>query len=403
MKVKFSIYGVNFLYIRLMITRLKEKEILDYLRYFPAVGIVGPRQCGKSTVAKLIVKRKKNALYLDLENPEDRAKLTDPSLFLSQHKGKLICMDEVQFLPEIFSVLRGIIDVNKKNGQFLLLGSATPHLLRQSSETLAGRISYIELSPFLLNELPENKKSGFYKLWIRGGFPRSYLAPKAEISMVWRKNFIRTFLERDLSNLGIGIAPEGMRKFWMMCAHLHGQMLNLSNLGHSLGLSHTTIKNYVDVMVGTFMIVKLEPYYTNIDKRLKKTPKMYLTDTGLLHALLNINSLDELLAHPVAGFSWEGFVLIQLMKSLSGWEFYYASTADQAEIDFILKKGKHLIAVESKLSKSPTVTRGFYSLLHDLKIKEAYVASPIEDSYPISENTIAININALIKKLSAYK
>ncbi len=387
-----------------MITRTKEAVIQTYLSYFPAVGVVGPRQCGKSTVANLISKNKKGSIYLDLENPADRAKLSDATLFLSQYKNKLVCLDEVQFMPEIFNVIRGLIDENKKNGQFLLLGSASPNLLRQSSETLAGRISYIELAPFSLEELNDTaKKSVYHKLWLRGGFPRSYLAPKEEISMIWRKNFIRTFLERDLSNLGIGIAPENMRKFWMMCAHLHGQMLNLSNLGHSLGLSHTSVKSYFDIMASTFMVRRLEPYYTNINKRLKKTPKVYLSDSGILHALLNIHSFDELLSHPVAGFSWEGFVLTQLIESLPDWEFYYAATADQAEIDFILKRGKHLIAVESKLSKSPVVQRGFYSLLKDLKITEAYVAAPIDDSFPLAPTTTAIGLDALIKKLKKYK
>ncbi len=383
-----------------MLIRHKEKDIIDYLRHFPAVGIIGPRQCGKSTLARQIVKRTKGSVYIDLENPDDRVRLTDASLFFSQYKGKLVCLDEVQFMPEIFQVLRGIIDQHKKNGQFLLLGSASPPLLRQSSETLAGRIVYVDLAPFSLTEMMKTKKSDTNRLWMRGGFPRSYLARNEAVSMVWRKNFIRTFLERDLSNFGIGIAAENMRRFWMMCAHLHGRSLNLSDLGHSLGVSHTTIKNYVDVMVGTFMLRKLEPYFSNIDKRLKKTPKIYLADTGLLHALLNINNLNELLAHPVAGFSWEGFVLTQLMEALSDWEFFYSATADQAEIDFILKKGKRLIAVESKLSKAPVVTKGFYSLLKDLKIKEAYVASPVSDRFKISENTTVININDLIKQLN---
>ena len=382
-----------------MLIRQKEKDILDYLRHFPAVGIIGPRQCGKSTLAREIVKRTKGSVYLDLENPDDRVRLTDASLFFSQYKGKLVCLDEVQFMPEIFRILRGTIDQFKKNGQFLLLGSASPPLLRQSSETLAGRIVYIDLAPFSLTELLKTKKSDINRLWIRGGFPRSYLAPNETVSMVWRKNFIRTFLERDLSNFGIGIAAENMRRFWMMCAHLHGRSLNLSDLGHSLGVSHTTIKNYVDVMVGTFMLRKLEPYFSNIDKRLKKTPKIYLADTGLLHSLLNINNLNELLAHPVAGFSWEGFVLTQLMEALPDWEFFYSATADQAKIDFILKKGKRLIAVESKMSKAPVVTKGFYSLLKDLKINEAYVASPVDNNFRISEITTVININDLIKQL----
>lgn len=382
-----------------MITRDKEKEIRKYLWHFPAVAITGPRQCGKSTLAKSIIATVKGAVYIDLEDPEDRVKLNDPSLFLAQHYGKLVCFDEVQFMPELFRVLRSTIDKGKKNGQFLLLGSASPELLRQTSETLAGRIVYTELAPFTLTESVDIK-GGMQRLWLRGGFPGSLLAKQEQLSMVWRKNFIRTFLERDLSAFRIGVAPENMRKFWMMCAHLHGQFLNLSNLGNSLGISHSTVKTYVDIMTNTYMVRKLEPYYVNIDKRLKRSPKIYLSDTGLLHALLNISGASDLLSHPVAGFSWEGFVLNQLTYSLSGWEFFYATTADQAEIDFILKKGKRVVAIECKLAKAPSVTKGFYYLLNDLKIKEAYVCSPIEGSFPLGKGVEAIGIADLIKNLN---
>jgi uncharacterized protein len=383
----------------MLLLRNKEKEIRKYLRHFPAVGITGPRQCGKSTLAKAIIENIKGAIYIDLEDPDDRAKLNDPSLFIAQQKGKLICFDEVQFMPELFSVLRSVIDRNKKNGQFLLLGSASPELLRQSSETLAGRIVYTELGPFSLTETEGLPKAGMQKLWLRGGFPRSYLAKQEGLSFVWRKNFIRTFLERDLSSFGVLIAPENMRKFWMMCAHLHGQTLNLSGLGNSLGITHPTVKHYVDVMINTYMLIKVEPFYANIDKRLKRSAKIYLTDSGLLHALLNITTANDLLSHPVSGFSWEGFVLSQLMNSLSGWEFFYASTADQAEIDFILRKGKRIVAIECKLSKAPVVSKGFYYLLDDLKIKEAYVASPIDKSFSMNEKTRAVTINDLLEHL----
>ncbi len=383
----------------MLLNRLKEREIRKYLKHFPAVGITGPRQCGKSTLAKEIIRSYKKAMYLDLENPEDRAKLTDPSLFLSQNQGKLICFDEVQFMPELFMILRSVIDRNKKNGQFLLLGSASPELLKQSSETLAGRIVYTELSPFGLIETHELPKTSLQKLWVRGGFPMSFLAKQENISFVWRKNFVRTFLERDLSAFGVGIAPENMRRFWMMCAHLHGQALNLSSLGNSLGITHTTVKHYVDVMVNTYMLRKIEPYYANIDKRLKKSSKIYLADSGLLHTLLNISSLNDLLSHPVAGFSWEGFVLSQLMSHLPDWEFYYATTADQAEIDFVIKKGKRLVAIECKLSKAPRVTKGFYYLLADLKIKEAFVVCPVEEGFSISKETRVVSISELLNIL----
>ncbi len=382
-----------------MITRNGETELTRYLKYFPAVGIIGPRQCGKSTLALSFLKGKKNSLYLDLENPDDRARLTNPTLFFSEYKNRLICLDEVQFMPNIFPVLRSIIDRNKRNGQFILLGSASPEMLRQSSETLAGRIHYMELAPFILTEVGHEKKNSFTKLWLRGGFPRSFLAPKEDISFAWRKNFIRTFLERDLSNFGISTSAEAMRKFWMMCAHLHGQVLNLSNFGNSLGVTHPTVKSYVDIMTGTFMLQKLEPFRANIQKRISKTPKIYLTDSGILHALLNIQSMHELLGHPVAGFSWEGFVLSQIRNSLKNWEIFYVTTADQAEIDFILKRGKQLVAVETKLSKAPTVSRGFHVLMMDLKIKEGYVVAPVDEPFPLNDKTQVVNVGAFVDNL----
>ncbi len=382
-----------------MLPRYKEKEIRKYLRNFPAVAITGARQCGKSTLAKTIIGSVKGSVYIDLEDPEDRAKVNDLPLFLSHYAGKLVCFDEVQFMPELFRVLRSAIDKVKKNGQFLLLGSASPELLRQSSETLAGRIVYTELAPFSLPEIDDDAKGGIKRLWLRGGFPGSYLAKQETLSMVWRKNFVRTFLERDLSAFGLGVSPDTMRRFWMMCAHLHGQSLNMSGLGSSLGVTHSTVKTYVEIMNNTYMIRKLEPYFANIDKRLKRSPKIYLSDSGLLHALLNISSMNELLSHPVAGFSWEGFVLSQLTTALAGCEFFYASTADQAEIDFIIRKGRKVIAIECKLSKAPVVARGFYYLLNDLKIKEAYVVCPIEKSFALSKGVLAIGIAELVEKL----
>ena len=381
-----------------MLERTGKTELFQYLKYFPAVGIIGPRQSGKSTLALSILKTKKNSLYLDLENPDDRARLANPTLFFSEQKSSLICLDEVQFMPNLFPVLRSIIDRNKRNGQFILLGSASPELLRQSSETLAGRIHYMELPPFTLSEVADTKNA-YTKLWLRGGFPRSFLAPREDISFAWRKNFIRTFLERDLSNFGIGTSAEAMRKFWMMCAHLHGHILNLSNFGKALGATHPTIKTYVDVMTNTFMLQKLEPFRANIQKRLSKTPKIYLSDSGILHALLNIQTMNELLGHPVAGFSWEGFVLSQLRNSLKDWEIFYVTTADQAEIDFILKRGKSLIAIETKLSKAPVVSRGFYNLMKDLHIKEGYVVAPVDEPFPIGNKIRVVNVDFIVNKL----
>ena len=382
-----------------MIPRLKDKEITENLKHFPAACILGPRQCGKTTLAKNIVSKKKGAVYLDLEDPDDRIMLSEPGLFFERNQGKLICLDEVQFMPEIFRTLRSVIDRTRRNGQLLLLGSASPDMLRQSSETLAGRIAFTELSPLSLTEVDLKNTRSLNRLWLRGGFPKSFTLPKDDISMTWRKNFIRTFLERDLSNFGVKVSPENMRKFWIMCAHLHGQVLNLSHLGAALGVSHTTVGNYVEAMTGTFMLRKLEPYFINIGKRFRKTPKLYLSDTGILHALLNLKTMDDLVTHPVAGFSWESFALNQIIEMFDDWEIFYATTADLAEIDFILKKGRRTVAVECKLSKSPQLSKGFFTLMSDLKIKEGYVVCPISSSFPLKENVTATGIASLSELL----
>ncbi len=383
-----------------MLIRNKQTEIKKLLKHFPAVAIVGPRQCGKSTLAKLIAKNYKDSIYIDLENPDDRAKLSEPTLFLSQFKGKLVCMDEVQFMPDIFKVLRSLIDQQKKNGQFLLLGSASPHLLQQTSETLAGRIAYIELTPFALEEVNVANKNHEKRLWLRGGFPKSFLPSSESISMVWRKNFIQTFLERDLSVFGFGVSPTMMRKLWLMCAHLHGQPLNVSAIGNSLGVSHTTAKHYIEVLSGTYMLQKVEPHFANLEKRLRRVPKVYITDTGILHALLKIDKYEDLISHPVAGFSWESFVLQQIRSSLPDWQVTYITTSNQAEIDFILSKGKRIVAVECKLSQAPVLGRGFYNIMQELDTKEAFVVCPIKESFPLNKTVTAISINGLIKALS---
>lgn len=309
-------------------------------------------------------------------------------------------MDEVQFMPDIFKVLRSLIDQQKKNGQFLLLGSASPHLLQQTSETLAGRIAYIELTPFALEEVNVANKNHEKRLWLRGGFPKSFLPSSESISMVWRKNFIQTFLERDLSVFGFGVSPTMMRKLWLMCAHLHGQPLNVSAIGNSLGVSHTTAKHYIEVLSGTYMLQKVEPHFANLEKRLRRVPKVYITDTGILHALLKIDKYEDLISHPVAGFSWESFVLQQIRSSLPDWQVTYITTSNQAEIDFILSKGKRIVAVECKLSQAPVLGRGFYNIMQELDTKEAFVVCPIKESFPLNKTVTAISINGLIKALS---
>jgi len=297
------------------IKRFFTEKIRERLLNIPGVIILGPRQCGKSTLAKAIISKIENAVYLDLERPSDINKLIDPEAFLSLNADKLICLDEIQRVPELFPILRSVIDENRRNGQFIILGSASPDLIRQSSETLAGRVSYFELTPFLFKEISEHSSPNkLRKLWLRGGFPRSYLASDEKESFEWRLNFIRTFLERDIPQLGFRIPAKTLERFWKMCAHLHGQLLNSSKLGESLGVSHHTVRSYSDLLEQTFVLRVLRPYESNLKKRLIKSPKIYIRDTGLLHALLDIESHNELLGHPVYGASWEGFVIENILS-----------------------------------------------------------------------------------------
>lgn len=379
-----------------MITRLKFNEIDELLGDFPVVGIIGPRQCGKSTIAQQLVDRYTGAIYLDMENPDDRAKLTNPTLFFSANQGRLICLDEIQFAPNLFNVLRSVVDKGKVNGQFLILGSASPELLRQSAETLAGRIVYTELAPFALTET----NSDWQTLLVRGGFPRSYLARSDKSSFTWRKSFIRTFLERDIAAFGLNLNPENSSRLWQMCAHYHGQMLNYSDFGKSLGLTHPTIKHYVDTLAGTFMLRKLPPYHANLEKRLVKTPKLYIADSGMLCALLNIQSYTDLLGHPIAGFAWEGFVLQNILATVGDdTEVYFVGTSADAEIDIILKKGKKLIGIECKFSTTPKPTKGFYNLRADLKLSKSFVVSPITGSYPLDKQTLVCSLPELLDSI----
>ena len=370
------------------IRREQEKEIREGLEHFPASAILGPRQSGKSSMAKHILTTHKEALYLDAEKPSDLKKLSDPELFFSLHKDKLICIDEIQRIPELFPVLRSVIDENKRNGQFLLLGSASPELLKQSSESLAGRIAYYELPPFLFNELANKKtaEKNLMKYWLRGGFPRSYLAAKDSISMKWRQDFIHTFLEKDIPQLGFNIPAPTMHRLWTMCAHFHGQVINYSQLGSALGLSHTTIRGYIELLSKTFVVRILMPFHENTKKRLVKTPKVYIRDTGILHALLNIETADDLLSHPVYGFSWEEMVIENIIFALNGWEPGFYRTATGVEIDLVMTKGRKKIAVECKASTTPDMSKGFWTAIDDIKPDETWIIAPVNEPYPLKKN-----------------
>ncbi|MEW5816597.1 MAG: ATP-binding protein [Spirochaetota bacterium] len=368
----------------------------------PVTAILGPRQCGKSTLAKKIILSKRNTLYLDLELTSDLNKLHDAEAFFRMNKEKLICLDEIQRMPEIFPLLRSIVDINKRNGQFLLLGSAAPDLLRQTSETLAGRISFLELTPFLLSELKIADEIKLRSFWQRGGFPRSYLASDELNSYEWRQDFIRTFLERDIPSLGFNLEHMRLRRFWMMCAYLSGQVFNSSKIGESLGVSHHTIRSYLELFEKTFLLRVLSPFEMNIKKRLIKSPKVYLRDTGLLHALLEIRDHNQLLGHPVYGSSWESFVIEQILAMFPDWNGYFYRTSNGNEIDLILERGNKRVAIECKASSSPQISKRFYNALSDLGIDDAYVIAPVDTPYPLGKNIMVYPIRHLIVYLDQF-
>ncbi|MBN1472939.1 MAG: ATP-binding protein [Syntrophaceae bacterium] len=359
------------------------------MKDFPAVSILGPRQCGKSTLAQKIISDEKDTVYLDLELPSDIQKLSEPELFLRRHRGKLVCLDEIQRKPEIFPVLRSMIDEERTNGRFLILGSASPELIKQSSETLAGRIAYLELTPFLFSETKTiGQKDVLTRYWLRGGFPDSFLAATDEAGNRWRENFIRAFLERDIPQLGFSIPAATLRRVWQICANSSGQIFNASRLGGNIGVSHTTMKKYIDLLANTFMLRVLPPFMPNMSKRLIKSPKIYLRDTGILNTLLRIDSFDDLLGHPALGFSWESLVIENIIAAMPGWDAYFYRTAAGAEIDLVLVRGKRKIAVECKASATPQVSRGFWNGLDDLDVEQAWVIAPVRESFPLSENVL---------------
>ena len=380
--------------------RTISSAVTNKLTNTPAVAILGPRQCGKSTLAKKIISEIDRAVYLDLESPSDINKLRDAEAFFKLNAGNLICLDEIQRAPDLFPMLRSVIDRTGRNGQFIILGSASPDLLKQSSESLAGRLAYFELTPFLACEcITRNSTKELRKLWLRGGFPRSFLARNEHESCAWRLDFIRTFLERDIPQLGFQIPAKKLGRFWNMCAHVHGQVLNSSKLGESLSVSHHTVRSYVDLLEQTFLLRVLTPYEANMKKRLIKSPKIFIRDTGLLHALLSIETHNDLLGHPVYGFSWEGFAIENLISSLPQWKPFFYRTASGSEIDLILEKGRRVVAIECKASTAPEVTRTFRTGLEILEIKEAWIVAPVKEAYPVDKNISVAPIETIIQKL----
>lgn len=378
-----------------MIIRRILPNIEKALVQFPAVALLGPRQAGKTTLARSVGSSHANSLYLDLERPSDLAKLADPELFLSRHVDQLVVLDEIQRQPDLFPVLRALIDENRRPGRFLLLGSASPQLLRQTSESLAGRISFHELAPFDISEIKPGH-AGLANFWLRGGYPLSWLAESDEASFAWRESFIITHLERDIPAFGIRIPGPTLHRFWRMLAHLHGQMWNASRLASGFGVSAPTVQHYLEILEATYMVRRLPPLHVNLGKRLVKSPKIYLRDSGLLHALLGIRSLDELAGHPVVGPSWEGWVLEQIAQLLSPqWRLSFYRTATGAEMDVVAERGERRIGFEIKLSSAPSLSKGFWSAMKDLQLEQAYIVAPVETGYPIAEKVEVLPANEL--------
>jgi uncharacterized protein len=384
-----------------MIPRRIQPLIRDRLDHLPAVALLGPRQVGKTTLA-LAVAADRKSVYLDLESPLDREKLADAVFYLAGHEDELVILDEVQRAPELFATLRGLIDQGrrrgKKSGRFLLLGSASVDLLRQS-ETLAGRIAYLELSPLDVLETPAEKHS---QLWVRGGFPESFLAANGSRSLIWRQDFIRTYLERDIPQLGPRIPATTLHRFWTMLAHVQGGMFHAAHLARGLAVDGKTIARYLDLLVDLMLVRRLQPFQTNIGKRLVKSPKVFVRDSGIVHALLNIESHEDLLGHPVVGASWEGFAIENLITAApAGAVPLFYRTAAGAEIDLLLEIPKHgLWAIEIKRGLSARPEKGFHIACEDLKPKRRFVVNSGKERYLTSADTEVIGVGQLARILA---
>jgi len=374
-------------------------DIVNRLRTNPAVALLGARQVGKSTLAEMIAEQFPDVMYVDLERPSDLNKLADPEAFFQQFQGRMICLDEIQRAPELFAVLRGVIDRSRRNGQFLLLGSASRDLIRQSSESLAGRISYLEITPFSRTETRDMDMS---RLWLLGGYPRSLLNEDDSSSFQWREDYIRTFLERDIPQLGFHIPANTLARFWRMLAHCHGQTLNAAKLADSMGVSGHTIRKYVDLLEQTFVVRTLPPWAGNTKKRLIKAPKVYIRDSGLLHTLLDIESMDQLFAHPVYGASFEGFVIENLLTQLPRWQASFYRTSGGAEVDLVLEKGEFTIAIEIKASTSPKLGKGNWSAFEELQADRCYVLAPVDCTYPVNGKVMVTTLDALIEDIKTF-
>jgi predicted AAA+ superfamily ATPase len=401
-----------------MIERQFVSELQDRLSFYPGVVLLGARQVGKSTLARYIAKQTPGAVFLDLELPADRARLDNPAAFFAAHRNHLVVIDEVQTFPELFAQLRPEIDAARHAGRFLLLGSASGVLLRQSAESLAGRVSYLELSPLLWDEVQSSLLApssthqaqllAVQQYWLRGGMPLSLLAPTDAKSLRWRNDYLQSLVRRDLLALGITIPSETLWRFLRMLAHQHGQLFNASALAVAMGgISPITVSRYLDIFCDALIVRKLEPYFVNLGKRLVKSPKVYFRDLGLLHALLNIGQAHDLQGHPMAGYSWEGLVINHLAAQMSrgfgdNASLYFYRTSAGAEMDAVIDTGSERIGFEIKLSDAPRVTKGFWNACADLQLSRAYVVAPVEHSWPLSDIAKVVPFATLSQSLSSH-
>lgn len=379
---------------------VKDREIgtlfQEYLSIFPAVGLLGPRQVGKTTLVKNLKLDREN-IYLDLEKASDRAKLIDAELFLKSHEDKTVILDEIQLMPELFAELRSLIDERREAGRFILLGSASPDLIRNSADSLAGRIGYLELTPFFLTEIEETEQE---KLWIRGGFPLSFLAKTDRESQIWRQNFIKTYLERDLAQIGLSTDSRLVERFWMMLANAQGGIWNGESFARALGITRPTVNNYLKYLEGSFMVRTLQPFSQNIKKRLVKSPKVFIRDSGLLHSLTGVDSMSALQNLLLVGASWEGFVIEQIIDTFGNlYEYYFYRTHQGAECDLLLvKNGKVKFAIEIKNTLAPKITKGLQISMEDTEAEQGCVICRIEEGYPLSEKVRAVGLKEFLKK-----
>ncbi len=386
--------------------RKEQATVTGLLARHASVGLLGPRQVGKTTLA-LEIARARHSVYMDLESPADRAKLAEPELYFASHRDKLIILDEVQRMPELFQVLRGVIDQGRqqgrRSGQFLILGSASLELLQQSAESLAGRIVYRELTPLLADEVGGVAGEKLEALWLRGGFPESWFAASEGASLEWRQAFIRTYLERDIPQLGPRIPAETLRRFWTMLAHEQGGIFKAAKLAAALGLSGQTVGRYLDLMTNLLLVRRLAPWAENVGKRLVRSPKVYVRDSGLVQALLGLPTLDALLSHPVAGLSWEGFVVENLLAAApADTAAYFYRTAAGAELDLVLDfGGGKRWAIETKRGLAPKLSHGFHYAVADLKPAASWVVYSGPERFPLARGVEAICLQELMSLLRA--